>query len=283
MSQYQTILYAANGPVGTITLNRPETHNAQNMRMINEIDDALNEACSDDSVRVIVLEGAGKSFSSGHDLSIASADKDELDPYEDAYFQRRKTPETLFDHETEQYVNKCLAIRNAPKPTIAKVQGHCVAAGWMVASMCDLIIAADSAKFANPVARMACVGAEIPVEFWDLGVRKAKELLFTGNKILADEAKTLGMVNQVVPLDELNAFTTAMATQIAQVPPVTLKLIKQSMNRSLDAMGQANSFSEHYVMHQFGHQTQEFKDFMANRSDSSVKAFVNRRDKAATQ
>ncbi|MCG2634549.1 MAG: enoyl-CoA hydratase [Gammaproteobacteria bacterium] len=280
MSQYQNILYRAEGPIGTITLNRPESHNAQNIRLINEIDDALKEACGDDNVRVIVLEGAGRSFSSGHDLSIASADKDSLDTYEDAYYQRRKTPETLFDHEAEIYVNRCLAIRNAPKPTIAKVQGHCIAAGWMVASMCDLIIAADNARFANPVARMACVGAEIPVEFWDLGVRKAKELLFTGNKIEADEAKTLGMVNQVVPLDELDEFTTAMANKIAQVPPVTLKLLKQSMNRSLDAMGQANSFAEHFVLHQFGHQTQEFKEFMGGRSDSSVKAFVSRRDKA---
>lgn len=280
MSEFQTVKYHTEGAIGVITLDRTDTHNAQNMRMILEIDQALDLAGADATVRCVILKGAGKSFSSGHDLSILT-DQGAGDQLEKDYLARRATPEQLYDHEADMYVGKCLRIRDFAKPTIAMVQGHCVAAGWMVASMCDLIIAADNAVFRDPVARMACCGVEIPVEFWDVGVRKAKELLFTGDALSAEEGKQLGFVNQVVPLDELETYTMAMAGRISTVPPVALKLIKKSMNSMLDGMGQSTSFHQHFVLHQFTHQTQEFKDFVSAQSDGKVSDFVARRDRAA--
>lgn len=280
MSDFQNIQYHKDGAVGVITLDRTATHNAQNMRMILEIDQALDLAREDEEVRVVVMKGAGKSFSSGHDMSIVTEQKG-ADPLELEYLARRATPEGTYDHEADMYVGKCLRIRDFPKPTIAMVHGHCVAAGWMVASMCDLVVAADNAVFRDPVARMACCGVEIPVEFWDVGVRKAKELLFTGDALTAAEGKQLGFVNQVVPLEELDGYTMDMARKISTVPPVALRLIKQSMNRTLDGMGQSTSFHQHFVLHQFGHQTQEFKDFINAQADNKVSDFVARRDRAA--
>ena len=105
-----------------------------------------------------------------------------------------------------------------PKPTIAAVHGNCIAAGQMLASMCDLIVTGQGARFSDSVARMACVGVEIPVEFWGVGVRKGKELLFTGDRLTAEEGKALGFVNQVVPDDQLEAFTLAMAERIGKAP-----------------------------------------------------------------
>lgn len=273
-----TVLYEVRASTALITLNRPATHNAQNMRLILDLDRAFDAAQADAQVRVVVLRGAGRSFSSGHDLGIVSGGQvgDDLEQH---YRARRAVPETLFQHEAEMYVGKCLRIRDFPKPTIAMVHGHSVAAGWMVASMCDLVIAAQGAKFSDPVARMACVGMEIPVEFWDVGVRKAKELMFTGDVLTAAEGKALGFVNQVVADDELETYTLAMAARIGKAPPETLRLIKQSMNASLDHQGQSTSFRQHYTLHQFGHQTREFKEFVG-QSDGSVKSFVNRRDSA---
>lgn len=273
-----TATYEVRGTTALITLNRPASHNAQNMRLILDLDSAFDTAQADDRVRVVVLRGAGKSFSSGHDLTIVAegAVGDEL---EQRYLDRRAEPETLYQHEAEMYVGKCLRIRDFPKPTIAMVHGNCIAAGWMLASMCDLIVAGQGARFSDPVARMACVGVEIPVEFWDVGVRKAKELLFTGDKLTAEEGKALGFVNQVVPDDQLEAFTLAMAERIGKAPAVALRLIKQSMNTSLDHMGQSTSFRQHFTLHQFAHQTREFKDFVG-QADRSVKSFVGRRDGA---
>ena len=279
MSRFDTVDYEVRDTTAIITLNRPDTRNAQNMRLILDLDLAFDEAQKDDRVRVVVLRGAGKSFSSGHDLSIVS-DAGAGDALEVEYLKKRALPETLYDHEAQMYVGKCLRIRDFPKPTIAMVHGACIAAGWMVASMCDLIVAAENAYFCDPVARMACVGVEIPVEFWDVGVRKAKELLFTGDKLSAREGQALGFVNQVVADDELETFTLAMAQRIGKVPPVALKLIKQSMNRSLDHMGQSTSFQQHFTLHQFAHQSQEFKDFIG-QSDASVSDFVARRDAPA--
>jgi enoyl-CoA hydratase len=264
MTQFSTILYEVRERVAVITLNRPEIRNAQNIRMINEIDAALDIAAADDGVRVVVLASAGPSFSAGHDMKATRASGEAPDEYELPYSEKRKVTETLFEHEYDKYVGKCLRLRDFPKPTLALTQGHCIAAGWMVASMCDLVIASDDAKFADPVVRMGSLGLELPVEFWDVGVRKAKELLFTGDSLSAADAHRLGFVNHVVPVAELHTFGFAMAARIAAMPPVAVRLTKLSMNRCLDQQGQANSFWQHYVTHQLAHQTEEFKTLRAS-------------------
>ena len=117
----------------------------------------------------------------------------------DPWVALRETPEGKFHHEKTMYFDRCLRIHDFRKPTIAAVQGSCVAAGLMLAAMCDLIVAADDAVFSNPVLRLTGAGVELLVEPWELGIRKAKEFLLTGDTIDAQEAWRLGLVNRIVP------------------------------------------------------------------------------------
>jgi enoyl-CoA hydratase len=248
--EYKSILYQVEGPVATITMNRPEMANAQDTRLIDEMDDAFDQADADDAVRVVILAGAGKHFSSGHDLKALIGDTEP-----DKWRLMRETPEGKMRHEQLMYYDRCKRIHDFRKPTIAAVQGSCVAAGLMLACMCDLIVAADDATFSNPVLRMTGAGVELLVEPWELGIRKAKEFLFTGDKIDAQEAWRLGLVNRVVPRDELSARTKQLAEQISLVPPATAQLVKDSLNHTGELMGKTDSWKYHFMAHHWMHNT----------------------------
>ena len=218
----------------------------------------------------------GPSFSSGHDLKAVVGQA-----REDAWRKLRRTPEGRYKHERELYVDKCLAIYHLPKPTIAQVQGHCVAAGLMLAAMCDLIVAADDAVFANPVLRMTGAGVELLVEPWELGFRKAKEFLWTGDAIDAREAWRLGLVNRVVPRKRLAAETLALAERIALVPPVTASLVKESLNQTAALMGKEHAWRYHFMVHQFMHGTKTAADALrARKRSGSMRAMLAERDRA---
>ncbi|TMK84900.1 MAG: hypothetical protein E6G43_12300 [Actinobacteria bacterium] len=155
---YDTVLYEVDGHVATITMNRPEVANAQNSALLDDLDAAFDAADADDDVRVVILAGAGKHFSSGHDL------KSLVGGEPDAWRAMRETAEGKLRHEQVMYFDRCVKIRDFRKPTIAAVQGSCVAAGLMLACMCDLIVAADDAVFQNPVLRMTGAAVELLVE-----------------------------------------------------------------------------------------------------------------------
>jgi enoyl-CoA hydratase len=262
------------GPVARITMNRPEVRNAQDTALILALDDAMRAAAADDAVRVVILAGAGPSFSSGHDLKPVVGEAPE-----DEWRRQRATPEGRLRHERELYVEKCLAIYHLPKPTIAQVQGHCVAAGLMLATMCDLIVAARDARFSNPVLRMTGAGVELLIEPWELGLRKAKEFLFTGDEIDAEEAWRLGLVNRVVPRRRLAAETLALAERIARVPPVTASLVKESLNQTAALMGREHSWRHHFMIHQVMHGTQTAADALAaRRATGSMRRMLEERD-----
>jgi enoyl-CoA hydratase len=247
---YDTVIYRVDGAVATITMNRPEVANAQSSLLIDELDAAFDEADDDDEVRVVVLAGSGKHFSSGHDL------KGLLDPTQADHWRRmRETPEGKFRHEKVMYYERCVKIRNFRKPTIAAVQGACVAAGMMLACMCDIIVAADDATFSNPVLRMTGAGVELLVEPWELGIRKAKEFLLAGETIDAKEAHRLGLVNRVVSRSELMDRTMELARRIALVPPATAQVVKDSINHMADLMGQSDSWKYHFMAHHWMHNT----------------------------
>jgi enoyl-CoA hydratase len=248
--------------------------NAQNTELILALDDAMRAAAADDAVRVVILAAAGPSFSAGHDLKPVVG---EAKP--DAWRKLRRTPEGRLKHERELYVEKCLAIYNLPKPTIAQVQGHCVAAGLMLAAMCDLIVASDDAVFSNPVLRMTGAGVELLVEPWELGLRKAKEFLWTGDEIDAEEAWRLGLVNRVVPRRQLAAETLALAERIARVPPVTASLVKESINQTAALMGREHAWRYHFMVHQFMHGTKTATDALRARGKTgSMKRMLAERD-----
>jgi len=241
---FETIRSEVEGAVATITLARPEAANAQSSQMIEELDAAFDAADADDAVRVVVLAADGKHFSAGHDLKEILAGTEE-------WAAMRSTPEGKLRHEQVMYWDKLVKIRDFRKPTIAAVQGTCAAAGLMLACMCDLIVAADDARFSNPVARMSGVGVELLVEPWELGARKAKEFMLCATTLSAAEAERYGLVNRVVPRDALAAEARALADQVALVPPVTAEAIKASVNHMLDSAGQRESWRFHFVIHQF--------------------------------
>ena len=245
MSQraFETIRYEVEGAVATVTLDRADAANAQNSQMLEEIDAALDRADDDDAVRVVVIAAEGKHFSAGHDL------KEILEASSD-WARMRDTPEGKLRHEQVMYWDKCVRLRDFRKPTIAAVQGTCAAAGMMLASMCDLIVAADDARFSNPVARMTGVGVELLVEPWDLGPRKAKELLLCAETIDAAEAERYGLVNKVVPRNELASAAREMAEKVALVAPVTAEAIKETINHMVDLQGQRESWRYHFMVHQ---------------------------------
>ena len=262
---FETIRYDADGAVATITLDRPDAANAQSSQMLTEIDRALDLADADDAVRVVVLAGEGKHFSAGHDLK-------EILEGTTEWARMRDTPEGKLHHEQVMYWDKCVRLRDFRKPTIAAVQGTCAAAGMMLASMCDLIVAADDATFSNPVARMTGVGVELLVEPWDLGPRKAKELLLCAESIDATEAERLGLVNKVVPRADLAAAAREMADRIALVPPVTAQAIKETINHMLDLQGQRESWRYHFMVHQFVSNTATALGATAARKEGGMDA-----------
>jgi len=271
---FTTIRYEADGAVATITMDRPDVANAQSSAMIDEIDAALDLADADDGVRVVILAAAGKHFSSGHDLkALVAGDGD------DPWIAMRETPEGKFQHEKTMYFERCLRIHDFRKPTIAAVQGSCVAAGLMLAAMCDLIVAAEDAEFSNPVLRLTGAGVELLVEPWELGIRKAKEFLFTGDTIDAQEAWRLGLVNRVVPRAELEARTRELADRVALVPPVTAQTVKDTLNQTATLMGKRDALKYHFMAHHWVHNSATALNALAARkAKGSMRDVMAERD-----
>lgn len=253
------------GPIARISLNRPDKHNAKNLAMIDQLHEAMMAADEDPEVRVIVLSGEGPSFSSGHDVT-------EID-FDPAIAKLYATPEARLSTERRMYFEKCLAIRNTRKPTIGQVHGYCLAAGMMGVAMCDLIVASDDAKFGMPVLARVCAVGEILFEVWDMGARRAKEFLFTGDIVDAERARELGFVNRVVPRASLDDEVRKLALRIASQPQVSLELTKASINRAVDIMGQRESWEYHFLLHVFSHFTDEaVTDRVRRKKIGSTKA-----------
>ena len=275
MDDDQVVLYSTRGHVATIMMNRPDMANAQDSALIDGIDHALDVADADDEVRVVILAGKGKHFSSGHDLKELVGDTEAGE-----WRKMRETPEGKFRHEQVMYVDRCRRLYAFRKPTIAAVQGACVAAGMMLACMCDLIVAADDATFQNPVLRMTGAGVELLVEPWELGVRKAKEFLFTGEKLDAQEAWRLGLVNRVVPLAELTERVEELADRVALVPPATAQVVKDSLNQTATFMGKDASWKYHFMAHHWMHNSATALSALEARQEkqSMSEVFAEHRD-----
>ncbi|NNN28851.1 enoyl-CoA hydratase [Streptomyces sp. S3(2020)] len=235
------ILYEVKDRIATLTLNRPEVANAQNMALLDELDAAWTRAAQDEDVKVVVLRAEGKHFSAGHDLKDRWPAPDEI------------TLEWIYRAETRRYLEYTLRWRNLPKPSIAAVQGRCIAGGLMLCWPCDLIVAAQDALFSDPVVTMGIGGVEYHGHTWELGARKAKEILFTGRPLTAEEAEKVGMVNRVVPRDQLDTETRELAEQIARMPAFGLRQAKRAVNQTLDVQGFYAAVQSVFDVHQTGH------------------------------
>jgi enoyl-CoA hydratase len=248
------------GRIARVWLNRPEAHNAQNRTLLVQLDEAFLRAEADDDVRVVILAARGRNFSAGHDLgSEAALAERKPGPGQHPTFRgygatRDPIAEKTFLQEWHFYFQNTCRWRDLRKITIAQVQGNAISAGLMLIWACDLIVAADNAKFSDVVGvRMGMPGVEYYAHPWEFGPRKAKELLLTGDSVDADEAYRLGMVSKVFPVDQLEEKTLEFARRIAERPTMAALLIKDSVNAASDAMGFTEALRHAFHVHELGH------------------------------
>jgi enoyl-CoA hydratase len=271
------VLYDVRDRVAVITLNRPEYANAQNSAMTYALDTAFGRAVNDDQVAVLVLAGTGKHFCGGHDIGTPGRDADQsFDRQAVLWWDHvgKAGADARYAREMEVYLGMCRRWREIPKPVIAMVHGACIAGGLMLAWVCDLIVAADDAFFADPVVRMGIPGVEYFAHPWMLGPRLAKEVLFTGGRFGAERAYQAGMVSRVVPRASLEAVTFELAGQVAEMPAFGLALAKRAVNQCEDLMGMRPGmdavFGLHHLAH--AHNAEVSGDYLAGLDARGMKA-----------
>ena len=227
---YEEILYSIKGPVGYLTLNNPEKINALSKAMIGEIIYALDEIAGDESIKVLVIRGAGKHFCAGHDLS-------------EMIYNGVKEYKYIFD----QCSKMMQMIHEIPQPVIAQVQGIATAAGCQLVAWCDLAVAEEGARFATPGVKIGlfCTTPMVAVAR-AIGRKAAMEMLLTGRYYPANEARDLGLINRVVPLKDLETETDTLALQIADASRFVLAIGKQGFYAQVD---QPDSNAMHYAKH----------------------------------
>jgi enoyl-CoA hydratase len=248
------------GRIARIWLNRPDAHNAQSRTLLVALDEAFGRAEADDEVRVVILAARGKNFSAGHDLGSEAALAERAPgPGQHPTFRingatRPAVAERTYLQEWHYFYENTCRWRDLRKITIASVQGNAISAALMLIWACDLIVAADDARFSDVVAvRMGMPGVEYYAHPWEFGARKAKELLLTGDSIDADEAHRLGMVSKVFARAELEDKTVEFARRIAERPTMAALLVKDSVNAASDAMGFAEALRHAFHIHELGH------------------------------
>ena len=239
----EPVRYEVQGPVAHIIMNRPRYHNAQNSQMTYALDAAFRRAVDDDAVRAIVLRGEGKHFSAGHDIGTPGRDITRS-------FQRQAL---VPDHVNEVYLNMCRRWRDVPKPTIAAVQGACIAGGLMLAWVCDIIVATDDAFFQDPVNRMGSPGVEYFAHGFELPPRIAKEFILLGERMSAERAYNFGMVNRLSTRETLLDDVQKIGEELASRPRLSNWLTKQALNHVEDLRGKRTATDAHFHMHHFAH------------------------------
>ena len=251
----EPVLYEANDGVAWVTMNRPKFNNAQNSQMTYALDDAFKRAVDDDAVKCIVLKSAAKHFSAGHDIGTPGRDfHAPVDRRLMWYDHSNKAGgEKAYIREQEQYLGMCKRWRDIPKPTIAQVHGACIAGGLMLAWVCDMIVASDDAFFQDPVLQMGFPGLEYFAHCHELNVRIAKEFLFLGERMNAQRAYEMGMVNRVVPREQLADEVLKIASRIAEQPRLALLLAKQACNHMETLAGKNAGMDAAFGYHHFAH------------------------------
>lgn len=228
------LIYEKRGYIATITLNRPEKLNAFSVNMIRSWVQALKDAQADDTVRVIVLTGAGRAFCAGGDVKAMESGagffpESDFPPAgrNNAYHKKRSLWELI--HQVP------LTLQDVDKPVIAAVNGDAIGAGCDMALMCDLRLAAEEARFSEGYVKLGLVPGDGGAYFLPrlVGLPKALELLWTGDMISAQEACQIGLVNRVVPREKLIEETYRLAGRIADGPPLAVRMIKRAVYQGL--------------------------------------------------
>jgi len=251
----EPILYEAKDGIAWITLNRPDFHNVQNSQMTYALDDAFSKAVDDDAVKCIVLKSDAKHFSAGHDIGSPGRDFHSSFDRRLMWYDHANKPgaEKAYIREQEVYLGMCKRWRNIPKPTIAQVHKGCIAGGLMLAWVCDMIIASDDAFFQDPVLQMGFPGLEYFAHTFELNTRIAKEFLFLGERMSAERAYQMGMLNRVVPREQLADEVLKVAQRIAEQPRLALQLAKQACNHMDTLAGKEAGIDASFGYHHFAH------------------------------
>jgi enoyl-CoA hydratase/carnithine racemase len=256
----ETVLYAADGKVGIVTLNRPAKLNALTMEMRLAIESVLQRADADESTSVIVLRAEGRSFCVGFDVG--------------GGHQRPWRHDALKYRERLAISMRCLMTPwTCKKPVIASVQGHALGGGCELAMFCDLTIAADDAVFGEPEILFSQVGPAVLMPFI-IGHKRARELIYFGDKIDAKRAYEIGMVNRVVPVADLAAATMKYAKRMSLIAPEALAAAKLAINRGLDVAGFRNALNGglDVLAPLYAADTEVGKEFDAIRAKEGLKA-----------
>jgi enoyl-CoA hydratase len=235
----ELVRYEVADHVARITVDRPAYRNAQSRVLLEELDAAFEAAGADHDVHVVALFGAGEHFSAGHDLGTPEelADR-EARPW-------RGGIRGWYEQTYEQFFANTLRWRNLPKPTVAAVQGYCIFGGWMIASAMDVIFAAEDAMFLGSHFQYFSMP-------WDLPARKVKELLFEPRFLDAAEAEREGLVNRVVPRDQLEGEVLAWAGRVALNDPFLLRMTKLATNQAQDAAGFTSHLTNAHALYVLG-------------------------------
>ncbi len=264
MPKYQHILYKKEGPIVTITLNRPDKLNALNDPLMHSLGDAFGEIENDKDIRVVILTGAGRAFSSGYDLS----PRDE--PLESVQDWR--------EHATKAGRDVVMKMWDLRVPVVTAVQGYALGGGCDLVLASDISIAAENAKIGEPEIR----GVSSPPTFimpWVIGMKKAKELLLTGDMVGAEEALRLGMVNKVVPVSDLHDEVLSFAKKLANIPPIAMELNKKAINHSYETMGMKSAIAYGVEVFTLLLKTEEAADFGKKVAEMGLKKALEERDK----
>lgn len=241
--ELETVNYDADGGVARIVLNRPEKRNALNHQILDDIDAAFAEAERDDTVRVVVLSGAGQSFCAGYDLAGSYYT---TPPGDSGQWTLSTATMTLRGIEARYE-----RIWNCPKPTIAKVHGHALAAGCYLQLLCDISVAAEDAKLGHPAVKM---GGASSMPLWQvaLGLKKARYLLLTGRVIDGREAERIGLVSLAVRAEQLDETVEGIVKDCLEVPFEGALHNKETLNTALEIMGVGALFRYHGQMNALG-------------------------------
>jgi enoyl-CoA hydratase len=254
------VLYRVNGPVAEITLNRPDKLNSINSAMVQALHEALDQAEADNRVRVVCLKAAGRAFSSGFDLSEMESKPSRA--------RMRAVLQADFDI--------IMRFWNCPKPTLSAVQGYVLGGGFELAMACDVTLAASDAIFGEPEPKFGSgiVALLLP---WLTGPKQAKEmLLFGDDRVSAERAYAMGLINQVLPIDGLQQACDAMARRCAMLDATAVRLTKSAINRSYGAMGMEGALRQalDLDLEIETTDTDESRTFKALLSDQGVKAAI---------
>ena len=269
------------GSMVTITMNKPETLNALNIEFSREIDDAITEVEHDDDVKVVVFKGAGKSFSCGYDLGrVYFVYGGGSGKAEDKSRRPSQRSRLAYDRWRSESLRRIFLLE---KITIAQVHGYCIGGGLYMSLCCDMTIAAEDAKIGHSEQRLGFSGAMyvFPIEVALIGQKRARELLLTGKLIDGREAERIGLVNQVVPADQLEAETRKLARSMTLLPRDGIAIGKATARLAYDSMGLSSAFGQGYIGHtlftNIRYEPGEF-NFLKRRRDVGMREAVKERD-----